>query len=154
MQGGSGNFQWITSNTSVATVNKKGLVATKNIVGKTEVKVSDYKNPSFSDAGSITVLPPEELNFVSSDFEVETGREIVLPISVFAFLDEGEKEDIILSSFLNLIYFLNYLFYPYYGKKLPAIASGCLNKNNNFYLILIFPEFIQLNSVEIYSVSV
>ena len=66
MQGGSGNFQWITSNTSVATVNKKGLVATKNIVGKTEVKVSDYKNPSFSDAGSITVLPPEELNFVSS----------------------------------------------------------------------------------------
>ena len=91
MQGGSGNFQWITSNTSVATVNKKGLVATKNIVGKTEVKVSDYKNPSFSDAGSITVLPPEELNFVSSDFEVETGREIVLPISVFAFLDEGEE---------------------------------------------------------------
>ena len=91
MQGGSGSYQWTASNTSVATVNKKGLATTKNIVGKTEVKVSDYKNPTYFDTGSITVLPPEELNFVSRDFEVETGREIVLPISVLAFPDEGKE---------------------------------------------------------------
>ena len=60
-------------------------------MGKTAVSVSDYKNPKFSDAGSITVLPPEELKFVSQNFEVETGRSIVLPITVLAFLDKGEN---------------------------------------------------------------
>lgn len=87
-------------------MNKKGLATTKNIVGKTEVKVSDYKNPTFSDAGSITVLPPEELNFVNRNFEVETGRDIVLPISVLAFLNDGMKKTTFHFPYLYYFYVL------------------------------------------------
>ena len=89
VKGGSGNYQWSVSNTSIALINKKGLISTQNKIGKSQVKVADSKNPTFFDEGTVTVLPPEELNFVSEHLEVELGKVIKLPLSVLAYLDEG-----------------------------------------------------------------
>lgn len=89
VKGGSGNYQWSVSNTTVALDNKKGLISTQNRIGKTQVKVADSKNPSFFDMGTVTVLPPEELNFVAQHLEVELGKVIDLPLSVLAYIDEG-----------------------------------------------------------------
>eukprot|EP00111_Clytia_hemisphaerica_P008784 TCONS_00025681-protein len=92
VKGGSGNYQWSVSNTTVALVNKKGLISTQNRIGKTQVKVADSKNPSFFDMGTVTVLPPEELNFVGEHLEVELGKVIDLPLSVLAYIDEDKKK--------------------------------------------------------------
>ena len=89
MEGGSGNYIWMTLNSTFVSVNKKGLITTGNQIGEARIKVSDMKNPAQSDECIVKVLPPADMTFILGVVEVEVGKELNLPISVTGFASAG-----------------------------------------------------------------
>ena len=89
--GGSGNYIWSSSNSSFASVNKKGVVIAGYAIGVTKVRAADVKNPSVFAESMVKVIPPDDMVFTASVVEVEIGSQLVLPITVSAFLDSGKR---------------------------------------------------------------
>ena len=60
-----------------------------NNIGTTTIKVADAKNPVYSNTSRASVLPPEDLQLIPNQLEVEVGNNVVIPIAVSAFTDIG-----------------------------------------------------------------
>lgn len=80
--GGSGVHKWMSSNTSVASVNNFGLLVTGH-QGSSTIKCQDRISLDSSDSVDIRVVDPDRL-VVSKVGEVEIDREVVIGISLYS----------------------------------------------------------------------
>ncbi|XP_047146809.1 nuclear pore membrane glycoprotein 210 isoform X1 [Hydra vulgaris] len=90
-KGGSGVYSWSSMNKTVVSVNSRGLISTENLIGEILVKARDVRNPLHFGASLIKILQPEEIVFLDTVVEVEVGKILVMPLSIFAFSQDREK---------------------------------------------------------------
>ncbi|GFN96241.1 nuclear pore membrane glycoprotein 210-like [Plakobranchus ocellatus] len=81
--GGSGEYIWSLTNTSVASVNIKGQITTVG-PGKCNVTAADAKNSAHFGVSTVQVLAPADIQFSPTKVEAAIGSELILPVSVFA----------------------------------------------------------------------
>ncbi|GFS06145.1 nuclear pore membrane glycoprotein 210-like [Elysia marginata] len=81
--GGSGEYIWSLTNTSVASVNIRGQITTVG-PGKCNVTAADAKNSAHFGVSTVQVLAPADIRFSPTRVEAAIGSHLVLPVSVFA----------------------------------------------------------------------
>ena len=86
--GGSGTFEWSSSNTSVAIIDEKGRVQTIG-TGKTTITLMDQVNPSNRHSVEVEVDEPTDLEFIERHKEIEVGRSY--NTAVFAVNSMGRR---------------------------------------------------------------
>ncbi|XP_074660511.1 nuclear pore membrane glycoprotein 210-like [Tubulanus polymorphus] len=88
--GGSGNYTWTTSESTIATVNIRGEV-TSGSHGWSNVIAKDVKNVDNKGSMEVHVVPPTELVFLPSVVEAEIGSDLQLPLAAYALLNPSKK---------------------------------------------------------------
>ena len=90
--GGSGTYIWTSSNTTVNSVNTKGLVMVTSSTGHSEVRAADVRNTAHFDVVDVFVLPPKKIEFVPSPVEAKVGSILPLPLALASCIDKDCKE--------------------------------------------------------------
>ena len=85
--GGSHEYNWYSSNNTVATVDSRGRV-TSVIRGNAQIMAADTRNPSNSDICDVSVLPVASVKLIPIQREALIGNDLLLAI---AFYDENGK---------------------------------------------------------------
>ncbi|XP_055899109.1 nuclear pore membrane glycoprotein 210-like [Biomphalaria glabrata] len=87
--GGSGEYVWTMTNTSVATVDAKGKINTVG-PGTTNITAADAKNSIYYGTSVVHVLPPTEIKFPLSRVEASVGTTLQLPLEVLTKLGKAQ----------------------------------------------------------------
>ncbi|XP_068506084.1 nuclear pore membrane glycoprotein 210-like [Syngnathus scovelli] len=95
--GGSGNFSWSSSNTSVATVTVKGVMTTARDIGVSIIKAQDMRNPLHFGEMKVYVIEPVVMAFARCQVEARVGMILELPLRIFGRLEEKWMEPVMLS---------------------------------------------------------
>ncbi|XP_015740000.1 nuclear pore membrane glycoprotein 210-like isoform X2 [Coturnix japonica] len=83
VKGGSGNFSWISSNQTVATVTIKGAVSAGLAQGNCTVQARDAQNPFHYAEIQVFVEPLAELKLMPLRADVEVGHAVVAPLQAY-----------------------------------------------------------------------
>ncbi|XP_077371316.1 nuclear pore membrane glycoprotein 210-like isoform X2 [Festucalex cinctus] len=88
--GGSGNFSWSSSNTSVVTVTDKGVMKTGGDIGVSRIHVRDMRNPLHFENMEVYVIEPVAMDFAPCKVEARVGMILELPLRIYGLLEENE----------------------------------------------------------------
>ncbi|XP_049637557.1 nuclear pore membrane glycoprotein 210-like [Suncus etruscus] len=91
VEGGSGNFSWTSSNETVALVTTKGVVTAGHFRGNSSVLARDVQNPFRYGEIKIYVLKPNKIELFPFHADVEIGKIIEIPISMY-YINKETKE--------------------------------------------------------------
>ncbi|XP_077404064.1 nuclear pore membrane glycoprotein 210 isoform X2 [Vanacampus margaritifer] len=95
--GGSGNFSWSSSNTSVATVTVKGVMKTASDIGLSIINARDMRNPLHFGEMEVYVVEPVAMDFAPCQVEARVGMILELPLTIYGLLEENGMERVMLS---------------------------------------------------------
>ncbi|KAF2071451.1 hypothetical protein CYY_007225 [Polysphondylium violaceum] len=76
--GGSGEYNWFTNGSAIATVDSTGTIQCQSSPGQTEIIAVDKKNNHNRDIVRVIVLKPNEISIVPSVVEIEVGKKLAL----------------------------------------------------------------------------
>ncbi|XP_069072118.1 nuclear pore membrane glycoprotein 210-like [Pleurodeles waltl] len=93
IQGGSGNFTWVSSNQTVAIVTMKGVVVTGVVIGQCLVQARDVLNPYHYGEVKVFVLKLSKMELVPVQGDVEIGQALDVPIVMYG-IDQETGETI------------------------------------------------------------
>ncbi|XP_029437848.1 nuclear pore membrane glycoprotein 210-like isoform X2 [Rhinatrema bivittatum] len=91
VEGGSGNFTWISSNHSVAMVTVRGVVTTGVIIGQTVIQARDVMNPFHYGEIKVYILKLTKMMLNPVHADVEVGRAIDVPLVMYNTDKETKK---------------------------------------------------------------
>ncbi|XP_077584336.1 nuclear pore membrane glycoprotein 210-like [Stigmatopora nigra] len=94
--GGSGNFSWSSSNTSVATVTDKGVMTTASDIGVSIIHAHDMHSPLYFGEMMVYVVEPVAMVFAPCQVEARVGTTLELPLRMFGRLG-NRMEQVLLS---------------------------------------------------------
>ncbi|XP_078525021.1 nuclear pore membrane glycoprotein 210-like [Lissotriton helveticus] len=93
IQGGSGNFTWVSSNQTVAIVTMRGVVVTGVVIGQCLVQARDVLNPYHYGEVKVFVLKLFKMELVPVHGDVEICQALDVPIVMYGI--DQETSDII-----------------------------------------------------------
>ncbi|KAM8829564.1 nuclear pore membrane glycoprotein 210 isoform 1-T1 [Synchiropus picturatus] len=99
--GGSGNFSWSSSNTTVATVTVKGVMTTVSDIGVSVVYAHDLRNPLHYGQMKVYVVEPISMDFSPCQVEAVVGKVLDLPIKILGLLEEEKEGRVMLTDCSN-----------------------------------------------------
>ncbi|XP_021232281.1 nuclear pore membrane glycoprotein 210-like isoform X2 [Numida meleagris] len=91
VEGGSGNFSWISSNQTVATVTIKGAVSGGLAQGHCTVQARDVQNPLHYAEIQVHVEPLAKVELMPLRADVEVGHVLVAPLQAY-FMQRETRE--------------------------------------------------------------
>ncbi|XP_004475034.2 nuclear pore membrane glycoprotein 210-like [Dasypus novemcinctus] len=106
VEGGSGNFTWISSNETVAMVTTKGVVTAGQVGGNSTVLARDVQNPFRYGEIKIYVLRLNKMELLPFHADVEIGQIIEIPIAMY-HVNKETKEAIAFTDCSHLSLDLN-----------------------------------------------
>ncbi|XP_048785353.1 nuclear pore membrane glycoprotein 210-like isoform X2 [Lagopus muta] len=83
VEGGSGNFSWVSSNQTVATVTVQGVVSGGLAQGHCTLQARDAQNPFHYAAIQVFVEPLAKLELVPLHADVEVGHALLAPLQAY-----------------------------------------------------------------------
>ncbi|XP_077380724.1 nuclear pore membrane glycoprotein 210-like isoform X2 [Festucalex cinctus] len=95
--GGSGNFSWSSSNTSVVTVSYKGVMKTESDIGLSIINAHDMRNPLHFGTMQVYVVQPVAMDFAPCQVEARVGMILELPLRIYGLLEKNETERVMLT---------------------------------------------------------
>ncbi|XP_065313345.1 nuclear pore membrane glycoprotein 210-like [Gordionus sp. m RMFG-2023] len=99
--GGSGNYNWRSTNTSLAMVNQNGMATVQSCLGESTIVTSDQKNPINLATGmnsdpmlwrTILVLLPHKVNFLESRIETFVNESLILYLKITGLMINESEE--------------------------------------------------------------
>nr|XP_033779467.1 nuclear pore membrane glycoprotein 210-like isoform X2 [Geotrypetes seraphini] len=93
VNGGSGNFTWISSNQSVAMVTVRGVVTTGVIIGQTVIQARDVLNPFHYGEIKVYILKLTKMQLDPVHADVEVGHPIDVPLVMYN-IDKETKQTV------------------------------------------------------------
>ncbi|XP_025936693.1 nuclear pore membrane glycoprotein 210-like [Apteryx rowi] len=93
VEGGSGNFSWISSNQTVVTVTIKGVVTGGLIQGHCTVQASDVQNPFHYGEIQVYVEQLTKMELLPFHADIEIGQVLEAPLKMY-FTDRETRENI------------------------------------------------------------
>ncbi|NXE57620.1 P210L protein, partial [Casuarius casuarius] len=93
VEGGSGNFSWISSNQTVVTVTIKGIVTGGLIQGHCTVQARDVQNPFHYGEIQVYVEQLTKMELLPFHADIEVGQVLEAPLKMY-FTDRETRENI------------------------------------------------------------
>ncbi|XP_075043553.1 nuclear pore membrane glycoprotein 210-like [Mixophyes fleayi] len=83
VEGGSGNFSWLSTNKSIASVTASGIVITERQPGHCLIQANDLMNPLHQGESKVLVISVISLELLLSNADTQVGQEIHVPVVVY-----------------------------------------------------------------------
>ncbi|XP_069507696.1 nuclear pore membrane glycoprotein 210-like isoform X2 [Ambystoma mexicanum] len=88
VEGGSGNFTWMSSNHTVAIVTMRGVVVTGVVIGQCVVQARDVLNPYHYGEVKVLILKLFKMELVPVHADVQVGQSLDIPIVMHGIVKE------------------------------------------------------------------